>query len=89
MYKRQVIDGVSEKLTKLLNRLNSVEDDEKVQAFMEFMKRDPEGYGEFFSQPEMCIRDREMAEGYVTGIALDENNEVIGYQFVSCLLYTS
>ena len=25
----------------------------------------------------------EMAEGYVTGIALDENNEVIGYQFVS------
>ena len=25
----------------------------------------------------------EMAEGYVTGIALDEDNEVIGYQFVS------
>ena len=25
----------------------------------------------------------EMAEGYVTGIALDENDEVIGYQFVS------
>ena len=25
----------------------------------------------------------EMAEGYVTGIALDENNEIIGYQFVS------
>ena len=24
-----------------------------------------------------------MAEGYVTGIALDEDNEVIGYQFVS------
>jgi hypothetical protein len=24
-----------------------------------------------------------MAEGYVTGIALDANNEVIGYQFVS------
>ena len=46
-----VIDGVSEKLTKLLDRLNSVEDDEKVQAFMEFMKGDPEGYGEFFSQP--------------------------------------
>ena len=65
----------------------------------------------------MCIRDRmyatkakgvrylEMAEGYVTGIALDADNEVIGYQFVSlgkmtdfikngddpttCLLYTS
>ena len=25
----------------------------------------------------------EMAEGYVTGIALDENNEIIGYKFVS------
>mgnify|MGYP003455492389 CR=1 FL=1 len=25
----------------------------------------------------------EMAEGYVTGIALDANNEIIGYQFVS------
>ena len=25
----------------------------------------------------------EMAEGYVTGIALDENNEIIGYEFVS------
>ena len=24
-----------------------------------------------------------MAEGYVTGIALDKNDEVIGYQFVS------
>ena len=29
------------------------------------------------------VRYLEMAEGYVTGIALDENNEVIGYQFVS------
>ena len=25
----------------------------------------------------------EMAEGYVTGIALDEDNGIIGYQFVS------
>ena len=25
----------------------------------------------------------EMAEGYVTGIALDENNEIIGYQYVN------
>ena len=24
----------------------------------------------------------EMAEGYVTKVALDENNEIIGYQFV-------
>ena len=52
-----VIDGVSEKLTKLLKRLNSVEDDEKVQAFMEFMKGDPEGYGEFFSQPVLVTTE--------------------------------
>ena len=25
----------------------------------------------------------EMAEGYVTGIALDEDDEIIGYQFVN------
>ena len=30
----------------------------------------------------------EMAEGYVTGIALDENNEIIGYQFVSLGKFT-
>ena len=52
-----VIDGVSEKLTKLLERLNSVEDDEKVQAFIEFMKGDPEGYGEFFSQPVLVTTE--------------------------------
>ena len=28
---------------------------------------------------QMCIRDR----GYVTGIALDDKDEIIGYQFVS------
>ena len=30
----------------------------------------------------------EMAEGYVTGIALDENDEIIGYQFVSLGKFT-
>ena len=30
----------------------------------------------------------EMAEGYVTGIALDEQNEIIGYQFVSLGKFT-
>ena len=29
------------------------------------------------------VRYLEMAEGYVTRLALDENNEVIGYEFVS------
>ena len=28
------------------------------------------------------VRYLEMAEGYVTRLALDENNEVIGYEFV-------
>ncbi len=30
----------------------------------------------------------EMAEGYVTGIALDDNNEIIGYQFVNLGKFT-
>ena len=61
--------------------------------------------GTMYATKEKGVRYLEMAEGYVTGIALDENNEVIGYQFVSlgkmtdfikkgddpntCLLYTS
>ena len=39
--------------------------------------------GTMYATKEKGVRYLEMAEGYVTGIALDENNEVIGYQFVS------
>lgn len=46
-----VIDGVSAKLTDLLARLSDAEDDEKVQALMEFLQGDPESYGEFFAEP--------------------------------------
>ncbi|MBQ9938995.1 MAG: hypothetical protein IJO96_05630 [Oscillospiraceae bacterium] len=38
--------------------------------------------GTMFSTAAKGVRYLEMAEGYVTSIALDENNEVIGYQFV-------
>ena len=39
--------------------------------------------GTMYATKAKGVRYLEMAEGYVTGIALDENNEVIGYQFVS------
>lgn len=52
-----VIDDVSGKLTKLLQRLSEVNEDEKVQAFLEFMKGDPEGYGEFFAQPVLVTTE--------------------------------
>ena len=38
--------------------------------------------GTMFSTKEKGVRYMEMAEGYVLKTALDENNEVIGYQFV-------
>ena len=38
--------------------------------------------GTMYATKEKGVRYLEMAEGYVTGIALDEDNEVIGYQFV-------
>ena len=38
--------------------------------------------GTMFSTKAKGVRYMEMAEGYVTSLALDENNEVIGYQFV-------
>ena len=39
--------------------------------------------GTMYGTLEKGPRYLEMAEGYVTGIALDENDEIIGYQFVS------
>ena len=39
--------------------------------------------GTMYSTRKKGVRYLEMAEGYVTRIALDENNEVIGYEFVN------
>ena len=39
--------------------------------------------GTMFATEKKGVRYLEMAEGYVTGIALDDNDEIIGYQFVS------
>ena len=38
--------------------------------------------GTIFSTKAKGVRYMEMAEGYITSLGLDENNEVIGYQFV-------
>ena len=38
--------------------------------------------GTIFSTKEKGVRYLEMAEGYITKLAVDENNEVCGYQFV-------
>ena len=38
--------------------------------------------GTMFSTKSKGVRYMEMAEGYITKMALDENNEVIGYQFI-------
>lgn len=52
-----VIDGVSAKLTDLLERLADAEDDEKVQALMEFLQGDPESYGAFFAEPVLVTTE--------------------------------
>ena len=39
--------------------------------------------GTMYGTKEKGPRFLEMTEGYVTGIALDDNNEIIGYQYVS------
>ncbi len=44
--------------------------------------------GTMYGTLEKGPRYLEMAEGYVTGIALDEDNEIIGYQFVSLGKFT-
>ena len=44
--------------------------------------------GTMYGTKAKGVRYLEMAEGYVTGIALDENDEIIGYQFVSLGKFT-
>lgn len=48
---QSVIKEVSGKLTELLEKLDSVSEDDKVMALLTFLKGDPEAYGEFFSEP--------------------------------------
>ena len=54
---QSVIDGVSTKLSDLLARLADAEDDEKVQALMEFLQGDPESYGAFFAEPVLVTTE--------------------------------
>ena len=39
--------------------------------------------GTMYATKAKGVRYLEMAEGYVTGIALDENDEIIGYKYVN------
>ncbi|MEG1509619.1 MAG: hypothetical protein RR454_04080, partial [Clostridia bacterium] len=39
--------------------------------------------GTMFSTNKAGVRYLEMAEGYITRVALDENSEIIGYEFVN------
>lgn len=48
---QEVLKEVIAKLTELLEKLDSVGEDEKVMALLNFLKGDPEAYGEFFSEP--------------------------------------
>lgn len=48
---QRVLNEVSGKLTELLDRLDEAGEDEKVQAFFDFLEGDPEVYGEFFAEP--------------------------------------
>lgn len=54
---QSVIDGVSAKLTELLEKLDAAEEDEKVQALLKFLQGDPERYGEFFAQPVLVTTE--------------------------------
>ena len=38
--------------------------------------------GTIFSTSEKGVRYLEMAEGYILSVALDDNNEAIGYKFI-------
>ena len=41
-----------------------------------------------FSTEKKGVRYMEMAEGYVTHMALDKDEQVIGYEFIKAVSYT-
>ena len=53
------------------------------ELFLQIVKGLRSQVGTMYGTLKKGPRYLEMAEGYVTGIALDEDNEIIGYQFVS------
>ena len=59
------------------------EDGLPIGAGLEDLKQLRSITGTMYSTAEKGVRYLEMAEGYVTGLALDEENKVIGYQFVN------
>lgn len=48
---QSILHSVSGKLTEILDKLNSVSDDERVQALIEILQGNPDSYGEYFSEP--------------------------------------
>ncbi len=69
----------------LLDRTQTAfsEDGLPIGAGLEDLKQLRSITGTMYSTAEKGVRYLEMAEGYVTGLALDEENKVIGYQFVN------
>ena len=59
------------------------EDGLPIGAGLEDLKQLRSITGTMYSTAEKGVRYLEMAEGYVTGLALDKENKVIGYQFVN------
>lgn len=48
---KDVIDSVNGRITKLIEKLDGAEDDEKVDILLSVLEGDPESYGEYFSAP--------------------------------------
>lgn len=52
-----MIDSTTEKLTRLLEELDSVDEGEKYQKLLEILQNDPSLYGEFLSQPVSVVTE--------------------------------
>lgn len=54
---QEVIDAVNTKISTIIEKLDSVNDDERVQALLDVMHGDPETYGEYFSEPVTILTE--------------------------------
>lgn len=48
---KDVIDSVNGRISKLIEKLNGAEDDEKIDILLSVLEGDPESYGEYFAAP--------------------------------------
>lgn len=80
-----VIGDVTSRLGGLLEKMESVSGDDKVQSFLKFLDGDPERYGEFFAKP-VTVRTEQIYPVPTYGMAMAPFYSVLAMWFGGTVL---